>query len=179
MDLWRELPIRDPNGNLQVVVESPRGSELKLKYNADSDRFTWSRALPSGLRFPHDYGFIPQTLSGDGDALDALIYSSVASFPGIIVPARPIGTLRMEQLREGQPAKRNDRLVVIPTNDHRLAHITSSDDLPERVRQEIQSFFEASLGLTGKRVGFLGWAGLSETDKLIDSAHQAMLAQDP
>ena len=171
MNLLRELPFRDAQGHVQVVVESPGGSPLKLKYEPDHHHFVWSRALPSGLSFPHDYGFIPQTLSGDGEALDALVYATVPSFPGVIIPGRPIGALLMEQTRNSD-TKRNDRIIVIPKNDHSLAHVRNIEELATRVQSEIQAFFTASLALTGKNVRCLGWAQAEEAEAFVDAAHR-------
>ena len=171
VNLLHELPLHDAANNLHTVVEVPRGSTVKLKYDDHSGLFLWSRALPLGVSFPHDFGFLPQTLSGDGDALDALVFTKVASYPGVVVPSRAIGALRVEQMRPGQPVKRNDRLLVIPVNDHRRAKIRDVSDVPGRQLDEIQAFFTASLALTGKNVRFCGWADAKETTRLIDESH--------
>ena len=111
-NLVDDVPSRDRAGSLHVVVEAPRGSTVKLKYDPDTGRFVWSRALVLGLRFPYDFGFFPQTLAGDGEPLDALVYAEAGSFPGVIVPGRAIGALRVEQRRDGEPVKRNDRVLL-------------------------------------------------------------------
>lgn len=171
MNLLHELPLYDRDGCIRVVVEVPRGSSVKLKYDPESGVFTWSRALSLGVRFPHDFGFLPQTIAGDGDALDALVLSSVPSYPGVVVATRIIGALRVEQERDGGPCKRNDRLLAVPINAHRCAHMNDVGDVPERVRDEIQAFFDASLLLTGKHVRFCGWADVDEARVLVDEAH--------
>lgn len=171
MNLLHDLPLRDDANHLHMVVEIPRGSTVKLKYDEQSGLFLWSRALPLGVSFPHDFGFLPRTLSGDGDALDALVFTEVASYPGVVVPSRAIGALRVEQMRPGQPVKRNDRLLVIPVNEHRRAAVRDVSDVPQRVLDELQAFFTASLAMTGKNVQFRGWADSEEANQLIDESH--------
>jgi inorganic pyrophosphatase len=171
VNLLHELPLRDERGHVRVVVEVPRGSGVKLKYDDDLGVFVWSRALCLGIRYPYDFGFLPQTLAGDGDALDAVVFAEVGSSPGVVVPARVIGALRVEQQRPGQPVKRNDRVLVVPASAHRRTQLDDISGVPERVLDELQAFFAASLALTGKNVGFRGWADAAEAIRLIDDAH--------
>lgn len=179
MNLLHELPLFDERGNVRVVVEVPRGSSVKLKYDEHTETFVWSRPLPLGSSYPFDFGFMPQTVAGDGEALDALVYAEVASFPGVVVPSRAIGALRVEQMRPGQPNKRNDRVLVIPANSHRRGQLRDIGDVAQRVLDEIEAFFGASLALTGKQVRFCGWADARETAKLIQQAHASYTASSP
>lgn len=165
-----KLPIRSESGHLHVVVEVPAGSTVKLKYDEDLGAFTWSRRLSAGVSYPFDYGFVPGTRSGDGEALDALVYSDVGSYPGVVVPSRIIGALRVEQQRDQQPIKRNDRLLVVPAFDHQRDAIRDISDVAPRALDEIEEFFRASLVLTGKRVRFQGWADAVEAEGLVDMA---------
>jgi inorganic pyrophosphatase len=160
----------DGAAEVRIVVEVPRGSEVKLKYDDELGVFTWSRALPLGVAFPYDFGFLPQTLAGDGDALDALVLSRIPSYPGVVVPARAIGALRVEQQRLGQPVKRNDRVIAVPRNEHRLDELSDIDDVAERTRRELEAFFHASLAMTGKSIRLCGWADAAETAALIAEA---------
>jgi inorganic pyrophosphatase len=170
VNLIQDIAPHDDQGRVRVVVETPAGSRLKLKYDPAIGSFTWSRLLAAGITFPFDYGFVPRTLSGDGDALDALVYTEVASYPGVVVPGTVVGALRVEQQRDGQPAKRNDRLIVVPTFDHHRAHISCVSELAERAKGEIEEFFRASLVLTGKRVLFRGWADAAEAGTILADA---------
>ena len=103
------------DGSLNVVIESPRGSTAKWKYEAGV--FQLSRPLPAGLAYPYDWGFLPGTRASDGDPLDAMVYWSGASYPGVVVPSRAIGVLRVEQTsRESGNRERNDRLLVVPVS---------------------------------------------------------------
>jgi inorganic pyrophosphatase len=176
VNLLRDIPLRSKKGGYHVVVEVPRGSALKLKYRPEYEAFEWSRAMRFGLSFPYDYGFFPQTSADDGEAVDAMVYSEVASYPGVVVPCRIIGALKVTQSR-GTGNRRNDRVIVVPENEHRYSSVADVDDLPNRVREEIQAFFESSLTLTGKTVSFDGWADAAEATAHVDSG--AKLFQGP
>ncbi len=171
MNLLRDLSPHDDDGNLLVVVEVPGGSRVKLKYDADREVFVWSRALTVGVSFPWDYGFVPRTCAPDGDALDVLIYSHAgATAPGVVVPARIIGALRVEQKRGRGPVKRNDRVLVVPADEKFHADVTDVSDLPRRARDEIEEFFRASLALTGKDARLRGWGSRREAERIVAAA---------
>src|SRR5262249_9467946 len=97
----REMTIPDrafrADGSLNVVVETPRAAVAKFKYDADSGTMMLSRELPLGIAYPYDWGFVPATKAGDGDPLDAMVLWDAASYPGVVVPSRIIGALRVEQ----------------------------------------------------------------------------------
>jgi inorganic pyrophosphatase len=171
VNLMHDLSLRDAGGNLHVVVEVPRGSAVKLKYDEHTGTFMWSRTLTLGVVYPYDFGFLPQTLAGDGDALDAVVYADASSYPGVVVPGRAIGALRVEQQRPGQAIKRNDRVLVAPLNAHRQDALRDIDGIATRVRDELEAFFTASLALTGKTVRFCGWADAAEAERIVAEAH--------
>lgn len=177
VNLLRDVPLRDGDGNVRVVVEVPAGSRVKLKYDADLNLFVWSRGLSLGVCFPYDFGFLPRTLAEDGDALDAFVYADVPSHPGVVVPGRVLGALRVEQQRDAQPAKRNDRMLVVPLHAHRKEALSDISHLPTRVRNEIEEFFRASLVLTGKNVRFLGWADAAEAGEILARAEERYAAR--
>src|SRR5262249_53967235 len=85
------------DGSVRVVVETPRGSNVKLKYDQGCRTFTVFRALAAGLTYPFDWGFVPRTRGGDGDALDALAIHDTATFPGVMLNCRVLGMLELEQ----------------------------------------------------------------------------------
>ena len=91
-DLLR-LPARAASGAVHVVIESPKGSRVKLKWDPALGAITLSRPLPSGLSYPYDWGFVPGTLADDGDPLDALVYWDAGSYPGVVLACRPVGVV--------------------------------------------------------------------------------------
>jgi inorganic pyrophosphatase len=156
-------------GLIHVVIESPRGATSKLKYDGELGAFTLSRPLPLGLCYPHDWGFVPGTRAEDGDPLDALVISDGTSFAGLVLRARPLGVIQLEQDAKGKPGQRerNDRLVAVPEPSPRLAH-RSFQDLPVRVREELERFFLDTTYLEHKNARVLGWRGPEEALALVE-----------
>lgn len=163
-DLAR-LPPRDASGAVRVVIESPRGATVKLKY--EDGVMTLSRPLPLGLSYPYDWGFVPGTRAPDGDPVDALVYWDVPSYPGVVVPCRLIGVVRLEQDSRSNGRVRNDRILAIPVKHPRGDGVTTPDDLPPRVRDEIAQFFVSAIFFEPKNPRLLGWGGPEEADRLV------------
>jgi inorganic pyrophosphatase len=157
------------DGSLTVVVESPRGSTAKWKVDEGVVRL--SRPLPAGLAYPYDWGFIAGTRASDGDPLDAMVYWSGISYPGVVVPSRPIGVLRVEQTsRATGNRERNDRLLVVPVTAATAIGVQSALDLPERLRRELEHFFTAAVAFEGKDLQLLGWGDADEGAAVVASA---------
>src|SRR5205814_4508826 len=95
-----KLPAKDDEGSYRVVVESPRGSPVKMKYDPVHGVITMSRPLTLGLRYPFDWGFVPSTRAEDGDPVDAMIVWEGSSFPGVVIPCRLLGVVQVEQDKE-------------------------------------------------------------------------------
>jgi inorganic pyrophosphatase len=168
-----ELPAFRDEQTVNTVVESPRGSALKFKCDAATGLMMLSRPLPSGLVYPHDWGFVPSTRAADGDPLDACVLWDGVSYPGIVIPARPIGVLRVEQTNPStHERERNDRLVVIPAKAARLDTVKDVSDIPERVRAELERFFTAAVAFEDKELTILGWGGQGEAMALVREARR-------
>ena len=163
------LPPRNQEGRLHVVVESPRGSQVKLKFEPKLGAFTLSRALPLGVNYPYDWGFIPGTHAPDGDPLDAMVLLDVPTYPGVVLVCEPIGVLEVEQRAEHGGVERNDRILAMPVGAPRL-DTRDARELPARTREEIELFFQTVVALECKDLKLLGWGGPSAADKLIEQA---------
>jgi inorganic pyrophosphatase len=161
------LPVRDENGNVYVVVETPRGSAAKLEFDPKLQVFTLSKSLILGLTYPYDWGFIPSTRGEDGDPLDALILHDVPTAPGLVLRCKIIGVLEVLQM---QKELRNDRLIAVPKDSHREQADKDARELPKQVRKEIEKFFIATDELEDKELKFLGWKGPKTGERLIDNA---------
>ena len=159
MNLAR-IPTFAGDSVFHVVVEAPRGSTLKLKYEPEWEAMSVSRPLPLGVTFPFDWGFVPSTLAADDDPLDAMLLWDVASYPGVVVRCRAIGVLYVEQNRTSHDASvrvHNDRVLCIPVEARRERGLADVAALPARVRQELEQFTMAATALEGKDVRISGW----------------------
>jgi inorganic pyrophosphatase len=155
------LPPTAGKGLVHVVVETPRHSTAKLKYEPALGQFALKRALPLGFVYPYDWGFVPGTEAEDGDPVDALVLWESASPPGTVLRCRLLGVLEVSQ-RAGPNQKRrirNDRILAVPERDPRTAALRDLDDLTDRVREELAHFFVASLRFEPKDPRIEGWSG--------------------
>jgi len=157
-------------GLIQVVVESPAGATTKIKHDPQLGAFTLSRPLPLGLSYPHDWGFIPHTRGPDGDPLDALVLSEGTTYPGLVIAARPIGLLRLEQNRKKDGGReRNDRLIAVAAGSSRR-EVTAISELPRRIREELEQFFVNAVFFEAKEPKLLGWGGPDDAWLLVSSS---------
>ena len=160
------LPARDREGHVHAVVEAPKGSLLKLKYEPALRAFVLSRPLPPGMAYPYQWGFIPSTLADDGDPLDIMVLLDAPCWPGVVVLAHPIGVVRLTQCDEGKQERiRNDRIIAVPAADPRLVSIES---LPDTIRSGLEAFF-VGMEITKKNVKVEGWEGPAAAERLIDA----------
>jgi inorganic pyrophosphatase len=169
MDL-STLPTFAHDDVFHVVVECPRGSSLKLKFDADLKALSISRPLPLGVSFPFDWGFIPSTHGPDDDPLDAMLLWDVAAYPGVVVPCRALGVLQVEQNRRNHDRSerlRNDRIMGMPVDARREQLIDAVDALSPRIREELEQFTIAATALEGKDVRVLGWGDVPAALALI------------
>ena len=157
------------DGSVHIVVESPRGSSVKFKYDSELKAFSISRPLPTGLVYPHDWGFVPSTCAPDGDPLDAMILWDRPSFPGVVIACRLIGLLRVEQNNKTNRSKReaNDRVVALPVEAPQFDHLKDISDFSERQREELEAFFLAATAFEKKDPILKGWGGARAAHDLV------------
>jgi inorganic pyrophosphatase len=167
------LPSYAKDGSLHVVVESPRGSQVKVKYEPELGAFTLSRPLVLGLRYPYDWGFVPGTRADDGDPLDAMLLFDLPTYPGLVVPCRPIGVLELTQKRkQGGGRERNDRLMVVPIRARPGEALHSVDALRKEEKEELEAFFLHAVLFEDKGARVLGWKGPKHAAQLIRRARE-------
>jgi inorganic pyrophosphatase len=157
----------DPPREVNVIIEVPVGGE-PIKYEMDKEAGTLvvDRFLYTAMRYPGNYGFIPHTLSNDGDPCDVLIANTRAIIPGAVVSVRPVGVLLMEDEAGG-----DEKIIAVPSTKltRRYAGIKTASDLPEITLQQIQHFFEHYKDLEpGKWVKVLRWGSPDDAYKLIE-----------
>jgi inorganic pyrophosphatase len=171
MHALHQLPAFADADIFHVVVESPRGSRIKLKYRADLGAMSISRPLAMGLAYPCDWGFVPSTKGPDEDPVDAAVIWDVATFPGVVIPCRALGLVKVEQNHGGGKGRiRNDRILALPVDARREGELKSAMSLPARVRDELEHFFVAATALEGKDPRILGWAGPAAALDLLRSS---------
>ena len=156
---------------LQVVIETPRGSRNKYSFDEDDRVFRLKAALPAGMVFPYDFGYIPRSLGGDGDPLDVLVLMDEPAFPGCVLLARLLGVMISEQT-EGDETQRNDRLIAVAETAHLYSNLRSLEDIPKHSLTEIEDFFANYHRLQGRESKRLAWEGVDPARKLIDEALQ-------
>ena len=169
MDIAK-IPIgRDPPREINVIVEIPQGGN-PVKYELDkaSGAVFVDRFLHTAMFYPGNYGFVPHTLSDDGDPIDVLIVGQVSVVPGAVVRCRPIGALLMEDEHGG-----DEKIIAVPVDALHpfYTNVKSYQDLPPILCEQIAHFFSHYKDLEpGKWVKILRWVGPEEAAELITAA---------
>jgi inorganic pyrophosphatase len=153
---------------LLCVVEIPRGSRNKYEYDPVLRAIKLDRFISASVVYPTDYGYVPETLAVDGDPLDVLVCVSEPTFPGCVVPAKPIGLFKMKD--EKGP---DDHVVCVPCNDPGWNSLEEVDDLPAQLRSEIGHFFDIYKDLDPDRYSEVtGWDDRAAALETIEKAKE-------
>jgi inorganic pyrophosphatase len=164
------IPIgKNPPHDVNVIIEVPIGGE-PIKYELDkaSGALVVDRFLYTSMRYPGNYGFIPHTLSDDGDPIDVVVMNSRAIAPGAIMRCRPVGVLFMED-----ESGHDEKILAVPVSKltPRYDHVKSHTDLPKIAIDQVKHFFEHYKDLEpGKWVKVVRWGDDVEAKRLIDEA---------
>ncbi len=151
---------------VDVIVEIPKGSRNKYEYDHRLGRIRLDRMLFTSTGYPGDYGFVPNTLAEDGDAIDALLLLDEPTFPGCLVRARVIAVFWMHD-EKGPDAK----LLCVPATDPRHLHRQDLGDVPMHQIAEIWHFFGIYEALEpGKSSETRGWEGRREATRVLEEA---------
>jgi inorganic pyrophosphatase len=161
-----KLPTWSEDGSMRVVIETPRASRAKLKYDPKFQIFILSKSLFLGLTYPYDWGFIPSTCGEDGDPLDVMVIHDAATAPGLVLTCKPIGLLELAERNNGK-RKRNDRIFAIPVESHLESDLTDVRELTKPSQVELERFFVATSELQKKEIDCLGWRGPKHAGRLI------------
>jgi inorganic pyrophosphatase len=166
--LIERLPVYVAKHTVLGVVETPRLSRNKYRYDPELGILVLHSALPLGMTFPFDFGFIPATRASDGDPLDLVILASEEVLPGTAVPAIPIATLKLEEKGE-----RNDRILAVWAKDPVYGEARKIKDLSGELVGQLCGFFEAYPRLQGRDVRFKGCGDAEAAFREIDAAAKA------
>ena len=172
-NLWKQLEIGpDSPQEVFAIVEIPKGSRVKYKFNREKGYLTMDKVLFSPVFYVGNYGIIPRTMWDNGEPLDVLIVMDEPLYPGTVINVKPIALLEM--LDEG---RRDDKIVAVATGDPRSKNISDLHDLNPHLSQEIAHFFESYKQLEGKKVEILGWKGIEGAKKAILHAQKLFNAK--
>ena len=155
-----------------AMIEIPAGSKVKYEYDKENDCMFVDRILYSSVVYPHNYGFVPETLGEDGDPLDILVIMQEPVFPGCYLKARIIGVMHMTDQGEV-----DDKLIAVHANDPEYQHITSIYDLPEHRLIEIQSFFMDYKKNENKHVDVSHFSDKQSAVAILEKGHASYLQQ--
>ena len=153
----------------QVIVETPRGSRNKYKFDEKTGRMKLSKVMPEGMMFPYDFGFLPNTKSEDGDPLDVLILSDEPTFPACQIDCRIIGVIKAKQ-RENGKETRNDRLIAVAATSVLYAAVQNISDLEPAVLKQVEDFFVNYQKVRDVKFTILARDGWESARKLIEAA---------
>ena len=157
-----------------VTIEIPAGSRNKYEVDHATGRIKLDRMLFTATRYPHDYGFVEETLGLDGDPLDAMVIVNEPTFPGCVIRARTIGMFRMTD-----EAGEDDKLVCVVAGDPRYDKMQDIEDLAMFERLEIQHFFEVYKDLEpGKSVEGASWAGRADAEAEVIESRERLIATE-
>jgi len=145
---WHHVSVGNEQPDVvQAIIEIPQGSKAKYELDKASGMLKLDRVLFSSVSYPHNYGFIPQTLGDDNDPLDIIVISQIEVDPMCIVDAKIIGVMRMVDNGEG-----DDKIIAVAKNDMSVNHINDVSELPPHLTVELQNFFEDYKKLENKIV---------------------------
>lgn len=160
---------KNPPVDVNVIIEVPIGGE-PIKYEMDKAAGTLvvDRFLYTPMRYPGNYGFVPHTLSADGDPIDVLVANTRPIVPGAVINVKPIGVLKMRDEAGG-----DEKIIAVPSLKltQRYERVSNHTDLPRITLDQIQHFFVHYKDLEpGKWVEVVGWGDAAEARQLIVEA---------
>jgi len=166
----------NPPEEINVIIEVPAGGEpVKYEMHKPSGAILVDRILHTPMRYPTNYGYMPHTLSDDGDPCDVMVVVGASLVPGCVIRARPVGVLLMEDEAGG-----DEKILAVPDlkTDPTYKNVRTYTDLPEILLQQIQHFFEHYKDLEdGKWVKITGWKGPEEArQKILEGLARAQKA---
>lgn len=158
MNLWHDIASGSKD-EMNVIIEIPRGSKNKYEIDKKTGLIALDRVMHTAQDYPVDYGFVPQTLWDDGDALDVVVLTTYPLQSGILVRVRPVAIMNM---MDGGEA--DDKIIAVPTDDPRWKETTDLADINPHTLKEIEHFFSTYKKLQNKVVEIKGFKGKSDAE---------------
>lgn len=167
MNLWHEISPGDniPN-TVNVIIEIPKNSKNKYEIDKETGLIKLDRAMRTSQDYPFDYGFVPQSLWEDGDALDVIVLTTYPLASGILVEARPVAVIRMIDGGEG-----DDKIIAVPESDPRFDGVQTLKDINPHTVKEIQHFLETYKAIDQKKVEI---TGIEDREAAYDAVHKGL-----
>lgn len=150
MNLWHDIDPGTEN-EMNVIIEIPKGSKNKYEIDKKTGLIALDRAMYTSQDYPFDYGFVPQTLWHDGDALDVVMLTTYPLAPGVLVRARPVAMIDMNDSGESDV-----KIVAVPNDDPRWSEVNNLEDINKHTIKEIRHFFETYKKIQNKEVVISG-----------------------
>lgn len=162
------IPAQPEPGVINVLIEIAGGSKNKYEFDKDLNAFALDRVLFASVKYPYDYGFVPNTLADDGDPLDGMVIMDEPTFPGCVIAARPIGMLLMID-----GGDRDEKILCVPTEDPRYNEVKSLKDIAPHRLEEIAEFFRTYKNLEKKVTEIQGWKDVDAVNPLVEQCIKA------
>lgn len=150
-------PFND-KGDLNVIIETHKGSRNKYKFDEELGLFRLTKVLPFGMAFPYDFGFAPSTKCDDGDPMDVIVLMDSPVFTGCVVACRPVGVIEAEQT-EDRKKLRNDRIIAVELDCREFTNLHDARDLDKHLLKELEEFFVQYNKLEDREFRMLGLKG--------------------
>lgn len=147
---------------INVIVEINKGSKNKYEIDKETGIIALDRAMHTSQDYPFDYGFVPQTLWDDGDALDVVLLTTYALLPGILVRARPVAIMHMIDGGEA-----DEKIIAVPKDDPRWDEVQDINDLNKHTLKEIEHFFGTYKKIQNKSVEINGFEGAEKAKEAV------------
>jgi inorganic pyrophosphatase len=168
MNLWHDVSIgKKVPEELNVIVEIPKGSKNKYEIDKETGLIALDRVAHTTQDFPFDYGFAPQTLWDDGDALDVLLLTTHPLQSGILVRARPVGLMKMI---DGGDI--DDKVIAVPVDDPRWTHVKDLSDINPHILKEMEHFYSTYKKIQNKEVKVTGFEKKDAAQKAIKRSQE-------
>lgn len=166
MSYWHQVPPGpNPPDEVYVVVEIPKGERNKYEIAKEFPGIKLDRIIYSSYVYPLEYGLIPQTYYSDGDPIDAMVFMSQSTYPGVILRAKPVGMMNMVDSGDV-----DNKIICVCLDDPVYSKINNYREIPEHVLKETENFFETYKKLQNKEVKVTGWEGPDKAKQEIKKA---------
>ncbi len=164
MNLWKDIPFgKNTPNEINVIVEISKWSKNKYEVDKETGIIALDRVAHTAQDFPFDYGFVPQTLWDDGDALDVIILTTYPLNTGVMVNVRPIAIMHMIDSGDN-----DDKVIAVPVNDPRWDDVKDLDDINKHTIKEMEHFYSTYKKIQNKDVEITGFDNKSTAEDAIN-----------